>query len=330
MTNPPEPIYPQTICPERFQIQVENQILSLPCSWNHPLTRPNKSIERLVVVIHGVLRNADEYFPHMLTAVEQAGALKTTLVIAPQFLVAEDIARFDLPAEIPYWGGETGEGWKKGDDSISTSEHPRSATISAFEVVDQMVQQVANSGNFPNLANIIVAGHSAGGQYVNRYAAGSRVGQELPDGIHLRFIVANPSTFVYFNGERRAGDPTNQFAIPLQADPDYDDYKYGLQNLNHYMAARGADWIRQNYPQKDVVYLLGGEDTLEAHLEQTPNALLQGPNRLARGQIYYHYLQHLYGENITHQQKIAIIPCVGHDHAAIFSSEAGMRALMLI
>jgi hypothetical protein len=95
------------------------------------------------------------------------------------------------------------------------------------------------------------------------------------------------------------------------------------------MAEAGADRIRQTYPHKDVVYLLGGEDTREAHLEQTPNALLQGANRLARGQIYYHYLQHLYGESITKQHKIAIIPCVGHDNAAMFKSEAGMRALML-
>ena len=93
------------------------------------------------------------------------------------------------------------------------------------------------------------------------------------------------------------------------------------------MSAAGIETIRARYPQKDVVYLLGGEDTREAHLEQTPNAMLQGINRLERGQVYYHYLRHTFGEEITQFQKIAIIPCVGHDHAAIFRSEDGVKYL---
>jgi hypothetical protein len=150
---------------------------------------------------------------------------------------------------------------------------------------------------------------------------------ELPEGVSLRFIVANPSTYVYFNGERRLVDTTDQFAVPEDAESDYDDYKYGLENLNPYMSAVGAESIRASYSLKDVIYLLGGEDTREAHLEQTPNAMLQGVNRLERGQIYYHYLQHCFGEEITQRHKIAIIPCVGHDNAAIFASEAGIKYL---
>lgn len=49
--------------------------------------------------------------------------------------------------------------------------------------------------------------------------------------------------------------------------------------------------------------------------------------RLEGGQIYYHYLQHYFGEDITQAHKIAIIPCVGHDNAAIFKSEAGEKYL---
>jgi hypothetical protein len=330
MATNSETRYPLTTCPQWFQLWAGQQTLSMPCCWSHPLTEQNDTIQRVVIIIHGVLRNADEYYPNILAAVELAGAADTTLVIAPQFLLLEDITRFGLPPDIPYWGGETGEGWKKGDDSISTQEHPAAASISAFDVVDQLIRQVSLTGYFPNLKNIVVAGHSAGGQYVNRYAAGTQIDQELPKGIHLRFIVANPSTFVYFNAERRVGDESNVFAVPTQADTDYDDYKYGLKNLNRYMSQVGADLIRQTYPQKDVVYLLGGEDTREAHLEQTPNAMLQGANRLARGQIYYHYLQHLYGESIRRRQKIAIIPCVGHDHAAIFKSKTGLQALLLV
>ena len=315
------------LCPQQFIFSKDGQTISIPCCWSHPIDAPNSDIERAIIVVHGVLRNADEYFPHMIEAVEQVGLESSSLVIAPQFLIEEDITEFKLGDEVLFWDEESGEGWKKGDDSISTENHPRAASASSFEVVDRMIEQITLDGFFPNLMEMIVIGHSAGGQYVNRYAAGTLIGDSLPKYIRLRFIVANPSTFVYFNQERRLLDTTDQFAVPESADADYNDYKYGLEKLNHYMATTGVETIRASYPQKDIVYLLGGEDIREAHLEQTPNAKLQGQHRLERGQVYYHYLKHYFGEKITETQKIAIIPCVGHDHAAIFKSEAGMKYL---
>jgi hypothetical protein len=319
--------YPVSICPQRFRFQVDDQSLGLPCCWSHPIDQKNENIQQIVIIIHGVLRNADEYYPNMMAVVEQAGKQDSTLVIAPQFLIEEDALRFDLPEEIPYWGGKWGEAWKKGDESLTTEGYPRSVKISSFAVIDRLIKLVTEPPNFPNLQRIVVAGHSAGGQYVNRYAAGTLVEEALPKNIRLRYIVANPSTYVYFNGDRRVEDTTDQFGLPENPEPDYDDYKYGLEKLNSYMSAAGAEKIRKMYPQKDVVYLLGGEDTREAHLEQTPNAMLQGINRLARGQIYYHYLKHYFGKEICQIQKIAIIPCVGHDNAAIFKSEAGLKYL---
>jgi len=194
-------------------------------------------------------------------------------------------------------------------------------------VVDQIIRKIANQGIFPNLKKIIIAGHSAGGQFVNRYAAGTQIGQSLGGRFQLRYIVANPSTYLYFNGERRVLKTTDEFEIPENAPPDYDHYKYGLMNLNPYLEKTGAEKIRERYPNKDVVYLLGGEDTKKHHLELSPNAVLQGINRLERGQIYFHYLNHFFGEPIKRNQKIHIIPCIGHDNAAIFKSQAGISAL---
>ena len=315
------------LCPYQFRFEKDGATVSIPCCWSHPIDASNHDIERAIIVVHGVLRNADEYFPHMMDAVEQAGLESTTLVIAPQFLIEEDITAFHLGGDVLFWNEESGEGWKKGDDSISTDDHPRAASASSFEVVDRIIEQIALKGYFPGLKDMIVIGHSAGGQYVNRYAAGTQIADSMPDFIHLRFIVANPSTFVYFNKERRLPYTTDQFAVPEGANADYNDYKYGLEMLNSYMASAGVETIRTSYPTKDVIYLLGGEDIQEAHLEQTPNAMLQGQHRLERGQVYYHYLKHYFGEKITETQKIAIIPCVGHDHAAIFKSEVGMKFL---
>ncbi len=321
---------PETICPNRFEIQLEAPSISIPCCWNFPIdqpARPNKEINRVVIVVHGVVRNADEYYLNTMAAAKKGGVEETTLVIAPQFLIEADLTTFELTNDIPFWSGESGEGWKKGDDSISTENHPREAFVSSFEVVDQIVERVTTSKLFPKLDTVVIVGHSAGGQYVNRYAVGTQIGQRLPQGIHLRFVVANPSTYVYLNQDRRVAGTTKEFAIPAEAEPGYNDYKYGLDNLNRYMSRATSQKLRQDFAGKEVVYLLGGEDTQEAYLEQTPNAMLQGANRLERGQIYYHYLRHYYGEEITRTHKIALIPCVGHDHAAIFRSEAGLKYL---
>lgn len=313
------------ICPNNFKFSKYNHTLSIPCCWNHPIDTSNEKIERGVIVVHGVLRNADEYYAHMMDAVKVAGGETNTFVIAPQFLLEEDLAKSELSDEVLFWGGEDGEAWKKGDDSLSTQDHPRPVAASSFEVVDHIIEWIARKEHFPSLKHVIVIGHSAGGQFVNRYAAGTQIERSLPEEIHLRFIVANPSTYLYFNEERRGPETTNEFAIPQNPDSDYNEYKYGLERLNPYMALTGAETIRARYPQKDVIYLLGGEDIQEAYLDQAPNAMLQGQHRLERGQVYYHYLKHYFGGGITKTQKIAVIPCVGHDHAAIFKSEPGVK-----
>ena len=320
-------IAPEQICPHRLKLLRGSTSIKLPCCLSHPLDEINTGIHRVVIVIHGVLRNADVYFENMSLAAEKAGTRGNTLIIAPQFLVEEDIITFNLHDDIPYWGGETGEGWKKGDDSLTTNLNQRLTTISSFDVVDQIISTVANQDIFPNLNKVVITGHSAGGQFVNRYAAGTRIDESLPEKIHLRFIVANPSTYMYLNGERRVLKTTDKFEIPLNAPDNYDHYKYGLMNLNPYMDDIGAEKIREQYPDKDVVYLLGGEDTKKHHLELSTNAMLQGLTRLERGQIYFHYLCHLFGERIKRNHQIHIIPCVGHDNAAMFMAPAGINAI---
>jgi hypothetical protein len=43
-------------------------------------------------------------------------------------------------------------------------------TVSSYEALDQVVQWFANPTNFPNMKQIVVAGHSAGAQMAQRYA----------------------------------------------------------------------------------------------------------------------------------------------------------------
>ena len=51
---------------------------------------------------------------------------------------------------------------KTGDASLDTGR------LSSFAVVDRLLAGVTTAG-YPSLKRIVVAGHSAGGQFVNRY-----------------------------------------------------------------------------------------------------------------------------------------------------------------
>ena len=64
-----------------------------------------EKIERVLIVIHGRLRNAETYRKSAEHATELAGQTAHTLVIAPQFLNESDVALYSLPNTLLRWKG---------------------------------------------------------------------------------------------------------------------------------------------------------------------------------------------------------------------------------
>lgn len=319
----------KAICPGRFEILDGDITFQIPIFCSHDLDAANPSIRRVVVVIHGAVRNADEYFRNMTVAAKLAGAQKdTTMILAPQFLIEVDIARHKLGDEITFWNEQS---WKQGYRCEPVGPLAQEGGVSSYRVMDAILERLSAPEVLPNLTRIIIAGHSAGGQFVNRYAAGSLIGETLDRrGIHIRYIIANPSTYLYFTPERRAPGKMDQFTIPdSEAHPGYNRYHYGLDNLNEYMRGNSADQLASRYASQEVIYLLGGEDNDPdgEMLDKEPGALIQGSHRLERGLVYYNYLIHTFGEEFKQNQIVRVIPNVGHDHAAIFQSEAGRESI---
>ncbi|MGD2153595.1 MAG: hypothetical protein PVG79_10035 [Gemmatimonadales bacterium] len=238
--------------------------LTLRYYRSHPLDRTNPGVARAVVVVHGTNRNADDYFENMIAATRAADALETTVVVAPNFLTADD-----LPAAYEaYW---TSSGWKRGYLSLNSVEQ-----VSSYTGVDRIVAALADEARFPDLESVVVTGHSAGGQYVHRYAAGNRVEQTL-DGIAVRYIVANPSSYLYLGPERAVSGTLDEFYLPdRSACPGYNSWHYGLENLNEYMSTVPLEEIRTQLLTRDVIYLLGDADSLSRSLDTSCAAMLQG------------------------------------------------------
>jgi len=176
-----------------------------------------------------------------------------------------------------------------------------------------------------------LAGHSAGGQFVNRYAAANQVEQRIRTeiGIQIRYVVANPSSYLYFSGKRKVAGTLDRFITPSEAEIQscrkYDHYKYGLENLNSYLRPVGADSLAAFYRRRNVIYLLGEYDDNpnSSLLDKGCPALLQGAHLLERGLIYYNHLKEEFGFGITNFQKLAIIPNVGHSSENMFASDCG-------
>jgi hypothetical protein len=330
----PATIAAQEFCPERFHIEVGGHRLSLPFCTTHQIDRPDPAIERIVFSIHGVGTNAETYFRSMVEAAEQVpGALARTLIIAPQLMTRAYAETVPLGPTDLFW--ETGSGRFWGGLSGSSEAHPRPAAISSFEMMDRLLEHLVEPGRFPNLEMIVLAGHSGGGQFTNRYAAATIFDHAALErrGIRIRYIVSNPSSYVYLSAERVVpGVRTrDEFAVPpaemVEACPGFDRYGTGLQDLGEewsYIAAVGVERIRQQYGTREVVYLMGTDDSdpQGAALARGCEAMLQGAHRLERGITYFNYIEHFY--NGRHNHRISFVPRVAHDHARMWGSAEGL------
>lgn len=232
-----------------------------------------------------------------------------------------------MPGSVLYW---TSSGWKKGNLSQSSNKNPRPFTVSSFAAVDQIIERLADIQAFPGIARVVVAGHSAGGQFVNRYAAGgwsqATLAGARPD-LSFRYIVTNPSSYLYVSPERAEDGAEDVFSVPdAQSCPGYNDYKYGLQDLNSYMSAVGADVIKQRYQSRRVVTFLGWNDNDPDHssLDKSCSGLFQGDHRRERGEIHFNHIQKEFGAQVLDRHRLDYVPGVGHTGRGMFQSDCGL------
>jgi pimeloyl-ACP methyl ester carboxylesterase len=281
------------------------------------LDRPQPDIHRVLIVIHGTKRNADGYFRVAVEAARIAGKLGETLVIAPRF--AEQGDRLALGSKDFVWA--PGADWRAGD--LSSREAP--PRVSSFELMNQIVARLADSKRFPNLSTIVLAGHSAGGQFVQRYAIGE---PDDPALAHLRliYVVANPSSYLYLDARRPDPHKPGTFTIPDTTACRSNRFKYGFERPNTYFKAQPAEEMIARYRARAVVYLLGEADTNPnaANLSRTSGAMAQGPNRFARGKAFMAYMDTFYK---PHAHRMVTVPGVGHSSRGMFQSPRGLKVL---
>ena len=283
--------------------------LYVSADWSRPLP----DITRAVLVLHGVLRNADDYYASAISAQTAAGdAGKSALMIAPQFLTEPDVEAFKLPADTLRW---TTTGWEGGDPAIAP------APTSSFEALDAILAKLGDRKLLPNLKQVVVFGHSGGGQVVQRYAIAVKGDQVLlHQGIGVRYVVANPSSYAYFTKDR----PEPAIAASCQG---YNDWKYGMDDRPPYLATPTPAALEQAYVARRVIYLLGTLDTNPNHpaLDKSCMAEAEGPYRYMRGHTYIDVMKARDNGTPNHSQWD--VPGVGHEGGKMLTSPCGLAAV---
>ena len=297
----------------------------------YSLEAPNDRVTRALIMIHGTNRNADHYFDTAKAAAFLAGAIDDAVVIAPRIVCGTDPLE---PNEINWPCG--GDSWRSG--GMSTT-HP---ALSSFDIVDEILRKLARKSVFPNMKAIVVAGHSAGGQFVNRYEMSNSVHDTL--GVPVSYVVANPSSYAWPDPTRalQVEDalPANAVAGwnvetahtkftfgPFDASkaPNYDRWPTGLANrTGAYTAKLSDEQLKKQLVSRPTTYLLGQVDTLPlGGFDSSPAAMAQGATRRARGEAFAKFVNEVLGA----KHQIMIVPECGHNDRCMYTTNIVFPAI---
>jgi hypothetical protein len=267
-----------------------------------------------LVIIHGRLRNAADYYAVGLALANAAGTTgdattgdattgDATVVVAPQFLNQADAALHQLSDRYLRWS----RGWEEGAPAQSAASS--AAAPSSYDVLDDVVAKLSNAQAFPALKRIVFVGHGGGAQMLARYA----VVMHPQPGPPVSFVIANAGTYLY---------PSAQRPMPLDC-PDSNLWKYGLDQPPPYVrdVAKDVGQIANDFAARDVTLLLGAKDRkTNGVLDQSCAAQAQGPNRLERGR---YFAKQMTASGIAPRLRYVIVPGTGHNEKGmLLSSEA--------
>ena len=296
--HPSPPV--ETIGPTIESLESNRGTGAYPLFTTVDLKAGSATARQALIIIHGRLRNASDYFSTGLAMVKAAGAAgEATVVVAPQFLDQIDAAAHHLPGRYLQWNYDWEDGAPAQSPAPLQSGRP---AASSYDVLDDIVAKLSSASVFPSLRRIVFVGHGGGAQILARYA----VVMHPRAGPSVSFVIANAGTYLYPIAAR-----------PVQlACPDFNRWKYGLDNPPPYV--KDATDISRAFAARDVTLLLGTKDRKATGiLDQSCAAKTQGRNRFERGRNFARLLA---DRGIAPNLKYVIVSGVGHNEKGMLLS----------
>lgn len=333
-------------------------------AWQSKSPHNEADTEAVYIITHGVDRNANDYFTYLNNAFQKANsaglAPTNSLRIAPAFYDAS-ADKSSLDSSTLAWGA--GNRWCIGEGST----HPKGSNLSPFTVYDELIEKFSNrlgksagvrvpigsqtSGTdannchhpqlsaYPNVKSITLIGHGCGAITTQRYSA-LRTADE--GSIQLRFLVGNPSTMLYFTGDRPSSLNRKSCSV-------WNDFFFGLDQFYvPYTYSGSPSGTFSKYAQRDVRYLVGLNDNGAGGDQSCAAKAMGGVNRKDRTRAYWKYINLLSGKSadsvsqypgnfnnldassfagsqLNHQ--LVEISGVGHSAPGVLNSQEGQQAV---
>jgi hypothetical protein len=146
----------------------------------------------------------------------------------------------------------SGSQWSAG----ANNQYPHnSRNTSSYYILDELVRYYDDKTLFPNMKQIVLAGHSLGGQMLQRYAA---VGDQLETQSPVVLWIANGDSWAWLSDYRPLNVPDC---------PTYNDYREGFAQYVEYgmtyganLVAQGLDAIKANFDSKQIAWARALQD----------------------------------------------------------------------
>ena len=78
----------------------------MPLLSNKEIHEPDPNIDRAVIVIHGMNRNAEDYYNSIYDNAMEFNTVSETIIIAPQFLITLDLNHWQPINEYVFWSAQ--------------------------------------------------------------------------------------------------------------------------------------------------------------------------------------------------------------------------------
>ena len=311
------------------------------------LSNTDPEIEHAVIVIHGQNRNADGYFRHMLAGASLTEAMKNTLIVSPRFASNQGgRCRDQLADHEVGWVCAGPESWRSGGAQTQSVVKK----LNSYDFMDTLLSKLSAQEVFPKLRTIVIAGHSAGGQYVSRYQLSNRMHDKVvrERKIQLSYVIGNPSSYTYpgplrptrsavppdisasWAGDASAANQQELSPFVPFADAksctNFNSWPYGFEHRVGYAATVSDAVLTQQFAKREAIFLLGELDIYPVDgFDSTCAAMAQGPSRLARGLAYVKFAH----DNLQAQHRAVVVPACGHDARCLFTAEKALPYLFL-
>lgn len=270
--------------------------INIPLYSTHDLDLPLQyNIESVIILIHGNLRNGNDYFCAGIHSLPSLDPSKY-MIVTPQFLILGDncfengfvkTITMNDSCHVPFYHSE---GWKDGFLNVNNFNEDN-LHIHSYDILNLIVDRVGDANYFPNAISITIFGFSAGAQMLQRYAMMPKF-YISNTYAHLKFIISDPSTFLYFDNKRPYS--SNSFDTPnaswlkqewnIDAQTNlpwittwdencnkYNDWRYGLNDLNGYaklyFEKNSIDDAIIAYAHRDIKYVIGTRDSCNCNLQ---------------------------------------------------------------